>query len=95
MKTFRDFLIFYNKREVVPFLVALDIKFSFYKKRKMDMFKDGISVPKLTLKFMFSALPLDVHFYLLSEQTIDLQDTPKDGLTGGLPLFFTAIAKWV
>lgn len=59
------------------------------------MFKDGISVPKLTLKFMLSALPLDVHFYLFSEQTKDLQDTLKDGITGGLPLFFTAIAKWV
>ena len=46
------------------------------------MLKDGISVPVLTLKFVFDALPPDVHFYLFNEQIIDLHDTMKNGLTG-------------
>ena len=42
MKTFRDFLIWYNNRDLVPFLEAIEKQFLFYKLRHIDMFKDGI-----------------------------------------------------
>ena len=44
MKTFRDFFVWYNNIDVVPFLEALP--FSFYRNRNIDMFKEGISVPR-------------------------------------------------
>ena len=50
MTTFKDFLIWYNNpnRDVVPFLEAIDKQFAFYKERRIDMFKDGISVPLIS-----------------------------------------------
>ena len=45
MKTMRDFLVWYNNRDVVPFLEAIDKQFAFYQQQNIDMFKDGISVP--------------------------------------------------
>ena len=42
MKTFRDFFVWYNNIDVVPFLEALP----FYRNRNIDMFKEGISVPR-------------------------------------------------
>ena len=48
MTTMRDFLVWYNNRDVVPFLEALDKQFAFYQQQNIDMFKDGISVPGLT-----------------------------------------------
>ena len=41
----RDFLVWYNNRDVVPFLEAIDKQFAFYKQQNIDMFKDGVSVP--------------------------------------------------
>ena len=51
-----EFLVWYNNKEVVPMLEALEKMFQFYKNRHIDMFKDGISVPGLTLKYMFQDL---------------------------------------
>ena len=45
MKSMRDFLVWYNNRDVVPFLEAIDKQFAFYKQQNIDMFKDGVSVP--------------------------------------------------
>ena len=45
MKTMRDFLVWYNNRDVVPFLEAIDKQFAFYRQQNIDMFKYGISVP--------------------------------------------------
>ena len=43
MKSMRDFLVWYNNRDVVPFLEAIDKQFTFYKQQNIDMFKDGVS----------------------------------------------------
>ena len=48
MTTMRDFLVYYNNRDVVPFLECIDQQFAFYQQQNIDMFKDGISVPGLT-----------------------------------------------
>jgi hypothetical protein len=53
----KEFLVWYNNKDVVPMLEALEKMFQFYKNRHIDMFKDGISVPGLTLKYMFQDLP--------------------------------------
>ena len=45
MTTMRDYLIWYNNRDVTPFLDAIAKQFTFYCDRGIDMFKDGISVP--------------------------------------------------
>ena len=54
MKTMHDFLVWYNNRYVVPFLHAIDKQFAFYKQQNIDMFKDGVSFPGLTLLMISS-----------------------------------------
>ena len=54
MKTMHAFLVWYNNRDVVPFLDAIDKQFAFYKQQNIDMFKDGVSVPGLTLLYLFN-----------------------------------------
>ena len=49
MTTMRDYLIWYNNLDVTPFLEAISKQFTFYRDRRIDMFKDGISVPGLSL----------------------------------------------
>ena len=44
MSTFKDFLVWYNNLDVVPFLEAVEKMSQFWQERKIDMFKDGISV---------------------------------------------------
>ena len=57
MKTMRDFLVWYNNRDVIPFLQAIDKQFAFYQQHNIDMFKDGISVPGLSLLHLFTTYP--------------------------------------
>ena len=47
------------------------------------MFKDGISVPGLTLKYLFSYLSPQTYFSLLDQANSDLCHLIKDNNTGG------------
>ena len=48
----RDMLVYYNNLDVEPFLTAVETATSFYKDRHIDMMKDGISLPGLTLRYI-------------------------------------------
>ena len=67
MVTFNDFLVWYNNLDVVPFLDAVEKMSHFWRERKIDMFKDGISVPGLTLKYLFSFLGNQTDFSLFDQ----------------------------
>ena len=77
METFRDFLVWYNNRDVVPFLETIEKMNEFWQERNIDMFKDGVSVPGLTMKYLFSNVP-NVYFPLFTEKDKDLYYTMKD-----------------
>ena len=47
MKTFQDFLIWYNNLDVGPFVKAVCIFKEFYKEKGLDAFKSAISLPGL------------------------------------------------
>ena len=71
METFRDFLVWYNNRNVLPFLEAIEKMSEFWQERNIDMFKDGVSVTGLTMKYLFSNVP-NVDFSLFNEKDKDL-----------------------
>ena len=54
MKTIRDLLEFYNNLDVKPFLEAILNNRQFFYDLNIDMFKDGMSLPALAEKIMFS-----------------------------------------
>jgi hypothetical protein len=45
MKTFKDFLEWYNNLDVLPFTETVEKMKTFYKNKRSDLFKDGVSLP--------------------------------------------------
>ena len=88
MTTLRDFLVWYNNRDVVPFLQAIDRQFDFYQQGGIDMLKQGISVPGLTLLYLFNDLPEKTYFTIFNEKNKDLHDFVKDNICGGPSIIF-------
>ena len=88
MKTMREFLMWYNNRDAVPFLEAIDKQFAFYKQQNIDMFKDGISVPGLTLLYMFNELPSNTFFTVFNQKNSDLHHLVKNNIVGGPAIIF-------
>ena len=80
MSTMRDFLDWYNNKDVEPMLQAIDKMFIYYQNQRLDMFKDGISVPGLTLKYMFQDLPN--YFTTPDKRNNDLHRLLKDNIVG-------------
>ena len=88
MKSMRDFLVWYNNRDAVPFLEAIDKQFAFYKQHNIDMFKDGVSVPGLTLLYLFNELPSNTFFTVFNQTNSDLHLLVKDNIVGGPAIIF-------
>ena len=96
MTILRDILVWYNNRDVVPFLQAIHRQFDFYEQRWIDMFKQGISVPSLTLIYLFNDLPEKTRFTIFYEKNNDLHQLVKDRVVWGLSLVFQRYhEKWV
>ena len=88
METLREYLIWYNNRDVTPFLDAISKQFAFYCDRDIDMFKDGISVPGLSLLHLFNDLPNDTYFTVFNRTNSDLHQLVKDNIVGGPAIIF-------
>ena len=88
MKTLVDFLRWYNNKDVVPFLEAIETQSRFYQERGIDMLKDGIGVPGLTLRYLFKNIPSDTYFTLFSKQTKDIHTLIRQQLVGGPSIIF-------
>ena len=88
MSTLRDFLVWYNNRDVIQFLEAIAKQFAFYHDRGIDMFKDGISVPGLSLLHLFNDLPNDTYFTVFNRTNSDLHKLVKDNIVGGPAIIF-------
>ena len=52
MTTMKDYLLWYNNQDVVPFVEALEKQFKFYCQLEVDMFKEALSMPGLTMKYL-------------------------------------------
>ena len=88
MTTLREYLIWYNNRDVTPFLDAIAKQAGFYKHQNIDMFKDGISVPGLSLLHLFNDLPNDTYFTVFNRTNSDLHQLVKDNIVGGPAIIF-------
>ena len=93
MKTMRDFLMWYNNRDVVPFLDAIDKQFAFYKQQNIDMFKDGVSIPGLTLLYLFNELPRTPSSLPSTRRTAICIYSLKTISLVGRPSYFTDTTK--
>lgn len=88
METFRDYLIHYNNSDVKPFVSALNNHCSFFTARGIDMFKDGITLPGLTLRFLFQKVDQNVPYVLFNQRASKLHDLLQNQLVGGPAIIF-------
>ena len=73
---------------MTPFLEAIDKQAAFYHDQHIDIFKDGISVPGLTLLYLFNGLPPDTNFVTFNQTNSDLHQLVKDNIVGGPAIIF-------
>ncbi len=90
MTSFRDYLEWYNGLDVSPFMEALEKQSEFYQgELHLDMFKDAISVPGLTLRYLFNTIdPTETSFTLFDKYNSDLHDLIKEWNVGGPSIVF-------
>jgi hypothetical protein len=53
----KEFHTCYNNKDVEPMLEATNKMYMYYQNQNVDIFKEGISVRGLVLKYMFQDLP--------------------------------------
>ena len=86
MKTFNDFLKWSNNLDVIPFVEAVEKIKEFYQAKKLDIFKDGVSLPGLVLKYLMKST--NSKFSLFEQEDKDLYDLMKNGIVGGPSIIF-------
>ena len=87
MKTVKDFLVYYNLKDIDPFTEAVTNLQQFYFDNNIDLFKDTISVPGATRKMMFQSK--DSNFALFDQTNEDLYRKIKQNICGGPSIVFT------
>ena len=87
MTTFRDFLRWYNNKDVVPTLQAMKKMMKFYHDQKIDMLKLGCTLPNLANICLHKST--DRKFYPIIEADKDLHEKIRSEMTGGPSIVFT------
>ena len=87
MTTLKDFLIYYNLKDIDPFTEAVKNLQKFYRKNRVDLFKDTISVPGAARQMLFNTDK--AKFALFNSQNEDLFRKIKQNICGGPSIVFT------
>ena len=94
MKTFKDFLIYYNNQDVGPFVSAVENMQLFYFEKSIDLFKIAQSAPGIARRWLFeTAREARTSFALINRDDEDLYYTLKANLCGGPSIIFTRDAE--
>ena len=76
----------WEDNNMTSMLEAIEKMYLYYQNQNVDIFKDGISVPGLTLKYMFQDLPS--YFTIPNEKNKDLYQLFKNNIVGGPSIVF-------
>ena len=87
MKSFKDFLMWYNNKDVVPTLEAIQKKIEFYQQKEIDKLKLGCTLPNLANICLHKST--DSKFYPFTESEKDLLEKIGEDMVGGLTIVFT------
>ena len=88
MKTFGDYIRFYNDADCIGLVEGIVKMGKIFKNQKLDLFKDGISLPRLTQKQIFKALKKGQYFTTFSKKHSHIYKIVRDGIVGGASLVF-------
>ena len=87
MCTFKDFLRWYNNKDVVPTLEVMQKKLAFYHKKGIDMLKLGCTLPDLANICLHKST--SAKFYPFTETDKDLLQKIREDMVGGPSIVFT------
>ena len=87
MTTFRDFLLWYNNKDVVPTLDAMQKMVAIYHDKAIDMLKLGCTLPNLANICLHKST--DYKFYPFFSSDSDLLEKIWEDMTGGPSIVFT------
>ena len=85
--TFKDFLRWYNNKDVVPTLEAMQKMIAFYHNKGIDMLKLGCTLPNLANICLHKST--NAKFYPFTENDKDLLEKIRDDMVGGPSIVFT------
>ena len=87
MCTYEDFLRWYNNKDVVPTLEAVQEMLAFYHKKGNDMLKLGCTLPNLTNICRYKSTSAKIFPY--TETDRDLLQKIREDMVGGPCIVFT------
>ena len=87
MCTFKDFLRWYNNKDVVPTLEAMQKMLALYHKKGIDMLRLGFTLPNLANICLHKST--SAKFYPFTETDKDLLQKIREDMVGGLSIVFT------
>ena len=87
MSTLKDFLRWYNNKDVVPTLEAMQKMLAFYHKKEIDMLKLGCTLPKFAKSCLHKSI--SAKFYPFTETDKDLLQKIREDMVGGPSIVFT------
>ena len=87
MSTFKDFLRWYNNKDVVPTLEAMQKMLAFYHKEGIDMWKLGCRLPDFANICLHKST--SAKFYPFFETDKDLLQKIREDMVGGFSIVFT------
>ena len=87
MTVFKDFLPWYNNKDVVPNLETMQKMIQFYHNKGIDMLKLGCTPPNLANICLYRST--NNKFYPFCENDKDLCEKIREGMTGGPSIVFT------
>ena len=91
MQNFSDFVKYYNDLDVCGLVTGIEKMIQIYHKQGLNMFKDAVSLPKLTQKQIFRPLKED-YFTTFSEKHGYIYKELRKGIIGGPSIVFT---RWM
>ena len=87
MKSFKDFLMWYNNKDFVPTLEAMQKMIEVYHQKEIDMLKLGCTLLKLANICLNKST--DSEFYSFTESDKDLLEKVREDTVGGPSIVFT------
>ena len=89
MQTFGDWLEYYNNLDVTPFLETLKKMKRFYTKLGIDIFKDAVSLPGVSIKYILRGTLRGRNPPELYAPGAEAYEMLKEAVVGGPSLVFT------
>ena len=87
MSSFKDFLRWYNNKDVVPTLETMPKMIAFYHDKYIDMLKLGCTLPNLANICLHKST--EAKFYTFTEGDNDLLEKIREDVVGGPSIVFT------